>query len=337
MIDEVAVWNGRKQLMEWLGAIEIHENPARATHDHHWHVYIRFTSRLDVGDHRHYKKFDIELADGSVAHPDIEQVWQGATDRVRTLAYVAKQQGGENRHLYGAMIEPIPSFAQMYRRNEEGDAHADANNTTATVKLRSEKWGDALNRCVTLAECENMLRLDYSNVFYMHWHQIKKNLAPRFRPTFDHQHTLAEFTKTLRDFNVADWTAKPIVVTGPSNVGKTTWVAAHATNPLLIKNIEDARDFEPGFHDLLLFDDVNFRVRSAEWAIALLDFHVDRTVDARYAPVRIPRKTPMIFTTNYPMNEVMTSIFPPGGNPQQQHAIDRRFTIVRVATSLFNT
>jgi len=39
----------------------------------------------------------------------------------------------------------------MYRRNEEGDAQADANNTAATVKLRAETWGDALNRCVTLA------------------------------------------------------------------------------------------------------------------------------------------------------------------------------------------
>jgi cytochrome c551/c552 len=33
----------------------------------------------------------------------------------------------------------------------------------------------------------------------------------------------------------------------------------------------------------------------------------------------------MIFTTNFPMNEVTTSIFPWGENPQQQHAIDRRF------------
>jgi hypothetical protein len=50
MIDEVAVWNGRKVVMEWLGAIAIHENPARATHAHHWHVYIRFTTRLDIND-----------------------------------------------------------------------------------------------------------------------------------------------------------------------------------------------------------------------------------------------------------------------------------------------
>jgi hypothetical protein len=103
----------------------------------------------------------------------------------------------------------------------------------------------------------------------------------------------------------------------------------------MIKNIEDARDYEPGFHDLLIFDDVNFRSRSAEWAIALLDFNIERTVDARYAPVRIPRCAPMIFTTNYPMNDWQTSIFPRGENAQQQLAIDRRFTTVRVATSLF--
>ena len=125
---------------------------------------------------------------------------------VRTLAYVAKQQGGENRHLYGKMIEPIPSFAQMYRRNAEGDAQADDNHTAAAEIPRAETWGDAMNRCVTLAECEMVLRLDDSNVFYMHWQQIRRNLYPRFRLEFDHRHTLAEFTMTLRDFDVADWT-----------------------------------------------------------------------------------------------------------------------------------
>ena len=77
---------------EWLGAIEIHENPARESHNHHWHMYIRFTSRLDISDRRHYGRFDITLADNTVAHPDIRLVNQGATDRMRTLTYVAKQQ-----------------------------------------------------------------------------------------------------------------------------------------------------------------------------------------------------------------------------------------------------
>jgi len=335
MIAEVAVWGGRKVITEWLGAIEIHENPARASHAHHWHVFIRFTLRLDIDDHRRYKKFDIILPDCTVAHPDIEMVRQGAADRVRVLSYVSKHQGGENPQLYGKLHEPIPCFAQMYKRIAEGEAQAGDNNTAAAEMPRAETWGDAMNRCVTLAECEMVLRLDYANIFYLHWQQIKRNLGPRFKPTFDHRHTLAEFTMTLRHFGVADWTAKPIVVTGPSGVGKTNWAAAHAKNPLIIKNIEDVRVFDPSVHDLLILDDVNFRQRSAEWAIALLDFYFDRTVAARYTDVRIPRLTPMIFTTNWPMNDTQTSIFPRGENDHQQDAIDRRFTIVRVTTSLF--
>jgi hypothetical protein len=72
------------------------------------------------------------------------------------------------------MIEPIPSFAQMYRRNAEGDAQADDNHTAAAEIPRAETWGDAMNRCVTLAECEMVLRLDYANckptrTWYTHW------------------------------------------------------------------------------------------------------------------------------------------------------------------------
>ena len=338
MIAEVNAWATRKGILEWLACIEIHENPAQESHNHHWHVYVRFESRLDIPDHKHSKKFDIALADNTFAHPDIELVKQGASDRMRTLQYVAKDQGGEHPQLYGKMMEPIPCFAEKYRQHAEGDAQADENNNTPVAKkTRAGTWGDDLNMCTNMAECERMLRLDHANIYYMHWPQIAKNLQRRFRPTFVHPHTLRDFTLTLRDFNVEDWsTAGPIVVTGPTGVGKTTWVAAHANNPLIIKNIEDAREYEPGFHDVLILDDVNFRSRAPEWAIALLDSNIERTVDARYSPVRIPRCTPMIFTTNYPMTDCLTSIFPRGVNAQQQFAIERRFTTVRVATSLFN-
>jgi hypothetical protein len=105
----------------------------------------------------------------------------------------------------------------------------------------------------------------------------------------------------------------------------------------VVKNIEDVRDFEQGFHDLLILDDVNFKTRTPEWDISLLDFEHERTVDARYSPVTIPCNVPMIFTTNYPMNDWWTSIFPKGNNAAQQDAIDRRFKKVRVVTSLFIT
>jgi hypothetical protein len=202
MLGQVEVWGGRKEILEWLGAIEIHRDPAQETHDHHWHVYIRFASRLDINDHRHYKKFDIKLADNTVAHPDIALVKQGASDRVRVLQYVAKQQDGEHPQLYGRMLEPIPCFAENYRLNAEGDAQADDNNTGAAKNKRAASWGDDLNQCSNMAECERMLRLDHANIFYMHWKQIAKNLQRRFRLTFVHRHTLGEFTMTLREFDV---------------------------------------------------------------------------------------------------------------------------------------
>jgi hypothetical protein len=333
---EVGVGRGKKGILEWLGAIEIHEQPARQSHDHHWHVYLHFESRVDITDPRRYKQFDIKLADNTVAHPHIRKVNPGAADRYATLQYVAKQQDGDHPKLYGRMVDPVPCFAENYQLHAEGDAQADDNPTPVAKKPRAATWGDDLNECSTKAECERMLRLNHATVYYMHWSQISKNLDRRFRPTFPHRHTLEEFTMTLRDFNV-DWMAGPIVVTGATGLGKTTWVAAHARNPLVIKNIEDARDYEQGFHDLLILDDVNFKTSKPEWAISLLDFDLNRTVDARYSPVRIPSNVPMIFTTNYPMNNLWSSIFPQGNNADQQEAIDRRFKIVRVATSLFIT
>jgi hypothetical protein len=53
--------------------------------------------------------------------------------------------------------------------------------------------------------------------------------------------------------------AGPIVVTGPTGFSKTSWVAAHTTNPFIIKSLEDVRHCDPGFNDLLIFDDVSFR------------------------------------------------------------------------------
>ena len=340
MFRAVKGWSttGRKRVIEWLGSIEKHANPAVENADHHWHVYVRFESRLDIANHKQYRGFDIELADGTFAHPDIAAVKLGAPDRTESLLYVAKDQGGEEPQLYGCLQEPIPNFAEKYRQDAEAE---DDENTAiaepAPKKPRALTWGDALNLCHTEVECERMLRTDYAKVYYLQWSTVQKHLRMvRFKPTFEHMHTLGEFTVTLQDFGV-DWkTSGPVVVVGPTGIGKTSWVAAHAINPKIVKNIEDVKAHDPGCNDLLIFDDVNFSKRTAEWIIALLDFKIDRTVDARHQPVKIPRWTPMIFTTNFHMNDWQTSIFPPGGNAEQDFAIERRFRTVRIPTSLFH-
>jgi hypothetical protein len=112
---EVGVGRGKKGILEWLGAIEIHEQPARQSHKHHWHVYLHFESRVDIADPQRYKQFDIKLADNTVAHPHIRKVHPGATDRYATLQYVAKQQDGEHPKLYGDMLDSVPCFAENYQ------------------------------------------------------------------------------------------------------------------------------------------------------------------------------------------------------------------------------
>ena len=181
-----------------------------------------------------------------------------------------------------------------------------------------------------------MLKEQYADIYYKSWGTIEKVLKRQFRRKFPHQHVLADYTHTLDDI-LPGWRLKgPIVISGPTNMGKTGWAAAHTDNPMVVKNIEDLKMYDPYWHDMILFDDCCFNSRTAEWALAILDFSIDRTVDARYAPVQILAMTPMIFTTNIVIDDsnIYSTIFPLGRVHEQNLAIRRRYTTLHITSDL---
>jgi len=106
---------------------------------------------------------------------------------------------------------------------------------------------------------------------------------------------------TLADFGAwepfTDW-SQSIVLLGPSNTGKTEFALAHFKNPKLVTDIDELLDFDPGEHDGIVFDDMDFNSQSRNAQIAIVDQSMPRAIRCRYRSPVIPRGTKKIFTCN---------------------------------------
>lgn len=65
----------------------------------------------------------------------------------------------------------------------------------------------------------------------------------------------------LNDYNSGKMLNKTLVLIGPSGTGKTSFMESFVKNclkmePLMINNIDSLRQFEPGKHNFIIFDDV---------------------------------------------------------------------------------
>jgi len=128
--------------------------------------------------------------------------------------------------------------------------------------------------------------------------------------------------------------SKPWLVWGTTNTGKTQYALAHFDKPLLVRHMDTLLQFEKGYHDGIVFDDMSFKHMPLEAVIHLLDMEEDTQVHCRYRVAVIPRGTPRIFTHN---NRDIFYERPFGGEKTNQHlAIDRRFDTYVVPGPLFH-
>lgn len=103
--------------------------------------------------------------------------------------------------------------------------------------------------------------------------------------------------RALQEFTY-DFT-KPLVLVGPTGCGKTTWAINNAPKPaLLCTHLDRLRDFRPGFHKSIVFDDMSFCHLPRESQIHLTDKHLPRDIHVRYGMANIPANTIKIFTAN---------------------------------------
>lgn len=104
-------------------------------------------------------------------------------------------------------------------------------------------------------------------------------------------HTLDSFIEPAMDLSL------PVVLWGPTNIGKTCFAKAHFNNPLLVSHMDDLLEFTSD-HDGIIFDDMSFRHMPRSTQIHITDTDEDRSLHCRYRCAEIPAGTKKIFCTN---------------------------------------
>ena len=121
-----------------------------------------------------------------------------------------------------------------------------------------------------------------------------------------------------------------VAIVGPTGIGKTFnvyhWLKKYR-NPLLVRHLEDIRDYKEGYHTDIVFDDIGFSFCRAELLINLTDRDFPATVRILHKIVHIRPDTKRWFLTN---DEA--SLKPLLATPRQQDAITRRITTYRFDT-----
>jgi len=90
------------------------------------------------------------------------------------------------------------------------------------------------------------------------------------------------------------------IIWGESQIGKTQYALAHFEHPLLVHHMDDLQGFVQGYHDGIVFDDMDFKHVPRSNQIYLLDKNNNRTIHCRFTNAKIPKHTKKIFTCNYP-------------------------------------
>lgn len=125
---------------------------------------------------------------------------------------------------------------------------------------------------------------------------------------------------------------RPVLLWGEGGTGKTEFALAHFERPLLVRHIDALRDLRPGFHDGLVFDDMDFSHWPHGSRVHILDMNRPSQIHCRYSHAVIPRNMPRIFCANSCL-----ILHRDSDTPQQRSAVERRLLIVEIVEPLFST
>jgi hypothetical protein len=88
-------------------------------------------------------------------------------------------------------------------------------------------------------------------------------------------------------------------IKGPTGCGKTTWAKQYCNKPaLFVTNTDSLRQFIPGYHVSIIFDDMDFSHLPLSTQIYIVDVDDDRQIHARYQNSQIPKGVQKIFLSN---------------------------------------
>lgn len=166
----------------------------------------------------------------------------------------------------------------------------------------------------------------------IHGDAVERSLRRMKKKKFEHKFFIEDFNRPA----LIRKKGKSICLTGPSCTGKTAFAMAHFNNPMLVCDIDQLKDFRPGWHDGLVFDDMSFHHVPPEKVIYLVDQDYERTIRCRHSNAVIPANTPKIFTHNTE-NPFYRLDGPMAATDLQAAAIDRRLEYYRVPLPLYGT
>lgn len=93
---------------------------------------------------------------------------------------------------------------------------------------------------------------------------------------------------------------KSMLLVGPPGIGKTGWAMLHMPRPcLLVKHIDTLKNFRPGYHKSIFFDDCDFKHYPRATQLQICDFENQCQIHVRYGVAIIPAQIPRLFCCNW--------------------------------------
>ena len=111
-----------------------------------------------------------------------------------------------------------------------------------------------------------------------------------------------------------------IFIWGPTGTGKTQWALHQFERPLLVRSMDQLKNYRPDLYDGIVLDDVKLSTLDREQGIMLTEWDEEARIRCRYHDAVIPKHTRKIICANFPF----TQTFP----PDPSGAIRRRVTTV---------
>lgn len=103
----------------------------------------------------------------------------------------------------------------------------------------------------------------------------------------------------LKEFRWVDDNSTSLVLQGPPGCGKTNWAKKNVKLPsLFVTHLDRLRDFRVGFHQSIIFDDLDFKHLPRTSQIHLVDRENPRDIHVRYRVAHIPAGVQKVFTCN---------------------------------------